>query len=63
MNEIINKGQTLATYRSEDLIRDFLDYSDVKKTSEESYIKNLRPLFRYLARNNITQPTRQDIKS
>lgn len=63
MNEIINKGQTLATYRSEELIRDFLDYSDVKKTSEESYIKNLRPLFRYLARNNITQPTRQDIKS
>lgn len=62
MNEITNTGQTLATYRSEDLIRDFLDYSDVKKTSEESYIKNLRPLFRYLARNGITQPTRKDIK-
>lgn len=63
MNEIINREQTLATYRSEELIRDFLEYSDVKKTSEESYIKNLRPLFRYLAQNGITQPTRADIKA
>ena len=63
MNEIINRNQTLATYRSEELIRDFLEYSDVKKTSEESYIKNLRPLFRYLAQNGITQPTRADIKA
>lgn len=63
MNEIINRNQTLATYRSEELIRDFLEYSDVKKTSEESYIKNLRPLFRYMAQNGITQPTRADIKA
>lgn len=63
MNEIIRTEQTLSAYRSEDLIRDFLEYSDVKKTSEESYIKNLRPLFRYLARKGITQPTRQDIKA
>lgn len=63
MNEIISTEQSLSAYRSEDLIKDFLDYSDVKPTSEESYIKNLRPLFRYLARNGITQPTRQDIKA
>lgn len=62
-NQIAATGQELSIYRSSELIEAFLDYADVKPTSEESYLKALKPLFRYLIAHDITAPTREDIKA
>lgn len=62
-NQIEVTGQELSIYRSSELIEAFLDYADVKPTSEESYLKALKPLFRYLIAHDITAPTREDIKA
>lgn len=62
-NQIEATGQELSIYRSSELIEAFLDYADVKLTSEESYLKALKPLFRYLIAHDITAPTREDIKA
>lgn len=62
-NQIAVTGQELSIYRSSELIEAFLDYADVKPTSEESYLKALKPLFRYLIAHDITAPTREDIKA
>ena len=61
-NQIAVTGQELSIYRSAELIKAFLDYADVKPTSENSYLKALKPLFRYLIAHEITAPTREDIK-
>lgn len=62
-NQIEVTGQELSIYRSSELIEAFLDYADVKPTSEESYLKALKPFFRYLIAHDITAPTREDIKA
>ena len=62
-NQIAVTGQELSIYRSSELIEAFLDYADVKPTSEESYLKALKPLFKYLIAHDITAPTREDIKA
>lgn len=39
----------------------FLNYLDVSAKTKETYRINLKPFIRYLERNNITCPTRQDL--
>lgn len=63
MNGELAVGSSLSIYRSEELIKSFLEYADVKPTSETSYLKALKPLFRYLIAHDITEPTREDIKA
>ena len=41
----------------------FVSFIDVKEKSAETYTRNLRPMFRYFAENDITRPQREDIIS
>lgn len=45
------------------LLKNFINYTDVKDTTLKGYTTDLRPFFDYLKDNDIKQPNRQDIKN
>lgn len=47
---------------SNQLLYNFINYTDVQDTTLKGYTTDLKPFFKYLRDNNINQPTRQDIK-
>lgn len=53
-NEIIFNNQ---------LLNDFISYTDVQDTTLKGYATDLRPFFNYLKENGIKQPNRQDIRN
>ena len=48
---------------SNQLIYNFIDYTDVKDTTIKNYITDLKPFFSYLRDNDIKQPTNKDIRN
>jgi integrase/recombinase XerC len=45
------------------LIYNFIEYTDVQDTTIKNYITDLKPFFSYLRDNNIKQPTNKDIRN
>ena len=43
------------------LLNNFINFTDVKDTTLKGYATDLRPFFNYLRDNDIKQPNRQDI--
>lgn len=57
----INKSNNELIF-SNQLLYNFINYTDVKDTTLKGYTTDLKPFFNYLRDHNIKQPTRQDIK-
>lgn len=48
---------------SNQMLYKFISYTDVQDTTLKGYKTDLKPFFTYITTNNISQPTRQDIKN
>ena len=64
MQEIINLNQSKVVVSgfSESLIELWIKFTDVRPTSQRTYTKALRQMFKYFCSNAITNPTRVDIE-
>lgn len=58
-NEIITKGDFIE--KKEQLKKEFLNYIDVSKKTQETYQNGLNAFYEYIYINNIKNPSREDI--
>ena len=59
MNEIVASENKFG----ENLVNLWIKFSDVRESSQKTYAKALKQMFKYLRENSITEPTREDIEN
>lgn len=64
MNDLMNASAVYPVpQKTEQLIKDWIAFADVKPTTEKNYRKAIKQFMVYLHENNIQNPTRQDIQN
>lgn len=64
MQEVMNLSQaeTVVPEFSESLVELWIKFTDVRPSSQKTYVKALKQMFKYFYSNAVTNPTRADIE-